>query len=463
MPWAIGVWLACGAFFAFLLAGPAQPFRQREPGADGRTGAEPAAPEPPADGDPPAVPVPRLRRHDDPVRPRVRRRCSRGRLGHDFLRPLRTWLLLPWTFLTVRDRARRLVGLRGARLGRLLGLGSGRERVVPAVADRDRGAPLGAPHGAQGHPEGLDRHAGAGHVPAHDPRHVHDALGRLQLGALVHAERDRPDDPGVPGAGARLLGRAARRCASTGSRPEGALEPALEPRRRCSWSTTCCSCCSPSRCCSARCSRWSSRPTRGVQMSVGRPYFDRMAVPIGVALLFLMGVGPGAAVGPRDTRRSSGRRSCRRSSAPRCSRRSALALGVRKPWTLVTLAFGGYTAQVTLRELWLPLASGCGRAARAWAGRSSRRSLRRGRRRFGVVRRARRRRARDRRDRGQQHDGREPRGAAQARASRRTLGRYTLTFLGVDQRERAAPRGRSWRASRCRRDGRELGVAAARA
>ncbi len=26
MPYAIGVWLACGAFFSFLLAGPAQPF-----------------------------------------------------------------------------------------------------------------------------------------------------------------------------------------------------------------------------------------------------------------------------------------------------------------------------------------------------------------------------------------------------------------------------------------------------
>ena len=24
-----------------------------------------------------------------------------GRLGHDFLRPLRTWLMLPWTFLTI--------------------------------------------------------------------------------------------------------------------------------------------------------------------------------------------------------------------------------------------------------------------------------------------------------------------------------------------------------------------------
>jgi cytochrome c-type biogenesis protein CcmF len=31
MPWAAGVWLACGAFFSFLLAGPAQPFPSVSP------------------------------------------------------------------------------------------------------------------------------------------------------------------------------------------------------------------------------------------------------------------------------------------------------------------------------------------------------------------------------------------------------------------------------------------------
>ncbi len=45
---------------------------------------------------------------------------------------------------------------------------------------------------------------------------------------------------------------------------------------------------------------------RGTQMSVGRPYFDAMAVPIGAALLFLMGVGPalpwGAATGEQVRR-----------------------------------------------------------------------------------------------------------------------------------------------------------------
>src|SRR5438876_3954561 len=31
---------------------------------------------------------------------------------------------------------------------------------------------------------------------------------------------------------------------------------------------------------------------KGKQMSVGRPYFDSMVVPVGAALLFLIGVGP---------------------------------------------------------------------------------------------------------------------------------------------------------------------------
>src|SRR5215470_1161854 len=36
MPYAVGVWLACGAFFSFLLAGPAQPFGAvPNPAADG--------------------------------------------------------------------------------------------------------------------------------------------------------------------------------------------------------------------------------------------------------------------------------------------------------------------------------------------------------------------------------------------------------------------------------------------
>ena len=74
--------------------------------------------------------------------------------------------------------------------------------------------------------------------------------------------------------------------------------------------------------------------TRGVQMSVGRPYFDRMAVPIGVALLFLMGVGPALPWG-----RATGAEARRALVPPLVGAAvavvSASRSGVRGPWTLV--------------------------------------------------------------------------------------------------------------------------------
>jgi cytochrome c-type biogenesis protein CcmF len=101
---------------------------------------------------------------------------------------------------------------------------------------------------------------------------------------------------------------------------------------------------------------------KGVQMSVGRPYFDRMAVPIGAALLLLMGVGPALPWG-----RATGGQVKRALLPPLTGALVAAGVGalagVREPWTLVTLAFGGYTAQVTLRELWLPVARRRGQGA----------------------------------------------------------------------------------------------------
>src|SRR4029453_2383377 len=122
---------------------------------------------------------------------------------------------------------------------------------------------------------------------------------------------------------------------------------------------------------------------RVVQMRVGRPYFDSMAVPIGAALLFLMGVVPalpwGAATGEQ----------VRRALLPPLAGAALLALvgfaaGARNPWTILTLAFGGSAAQVTFGELLLPVrqrmrshGEGLGRAF----GEAN---LRRGRRRFGA-------------------------------------------------------------------------------
>src|SRR5712691_3439962 len=100
MPFAIGTWLACAAFFSFLIAGPANPFL--------------TIANPPADG---PGPNPLLQNHVLMIiHPPMLYlgyvgmtipfgfACAallRGRLGHSFLRPLRASLLLPWIFLTI--------------------------------------------------------------------------------------------------------------------------------------------------------------------------------------------------------------------------------------------------------------------------------------------------------------------------------------------------------------------------
>ena len=93
---------------------------------------------------------------------------------------------------------------------------------------------------------------------------------------------------------------------------------------------------------------------RDLQMSVGRPFFDRMSVPIGVSLLFLLGVGPALPWG-----RSSPAEMRRALLPPLASGLVLLAvglvMGVRAYWTLAALACGGYAAHVTLVELVRPL------------------------------------------------------------------------------------------------------------
>ena len=92
----------------------------------------------------------------------------------------------------------------------------------------------------------------------------------------------------------------------------------------------------------------------GKQMSVGRPYFERMVVPAGAALLFLLGVGPALPWG------RASREQLRRALLPPLIGATIFlvigyVLGVRSGWTLLTIAFGGYAAQVTLKEMWRPL------------------------------------------------------------------------------------------------------------
>jgi cytochrome c-type biogenesis protein CcmF len=88
----------------------------------------------------------------------------------------------------------------------------------------------------------------------------------------------------------------------------------------------------------------------GKQMSVGRPYFDSMVVPAGIALLFLLGVGPALPWG------AATREQIRRALLPPLLGAFALAAigmlsGVRNVWTILTLACGGYALQVTVVQL----------------------------------------------------------------------------------------------------------------
>ena len=119
----------------------------------------------------------------------------------------------------------------------------------------------------------------------------------------------------------------------------------------------------------------------GKQMSVGRPYFDSMVVPIGVALLFVLGVGPALPWG-RATKEQ-----LKKALLPPIVTAVVFAvlgyvLGIRSPWTVVTMFFGGYTAHVTMKEMFLPMMQRLRRGDSAGTAFVEG-QLRRGRRRFG--------------------------------------------------------------------------------
>ena len=351
MPYAIGVWLACGAFFAFLLAGPAQPFA--------------TVPNPPADGPGPNA---LLQNH---VLMIVHPPCLymgyvgmtipfglacaallAGRLGHDFLRPLRTWLLLPWVFLTVA------IVLGGWWAYEVLGWGgywawdpvenasflpwlTATAALHSAILVERKGVLKGwtvtliqatfllTILGTFMTRSGVFNSVHSFTQSTIGPTLLVFLAAALVFSVALLATRiDRLASEGeLAGARSRdgvfLLNNLVF-VLFTFTVLLGTVFPLVV------------------------------EAVRGVQMSVGRPYFDRMAVPLGVALLLLMGVGPALPWGTATPAQ------LRKALLPPLAGAAVFAalgfaLGARNVWTLVTLAFGGFTAQVTLRELWLPI------------------------------------------------------------------------------------------------------------
>lgn len=100
---------------------------------------------------------------------------------------------------------------------------------------------------------------------------------------------------------------------------------------------------------------------RGVRVTVGEPFFNRMTLPLSVMLLFLVGVGPVLPWG------RAGARHFRRLAVPAAvgaaSLLVALAWGARSPLALAGFAFAGFALAANLGEF----VSGAGARVRAHA------------------------------------------------------------------------------------------------
>jgi cytochrome c-type biogenesis protein CcmF len=93
---------------------------------------------------------------------------------------------------------------------------------------------------------------------------------------------------------------------------------------------------------------------RGVKVSVGEPFFNRMAVPAMVTLIFLMGVGPALPWGS-----TSWAEARRRLLTPFIGAVLLAAIGIaagaRDAYSILAFAFVGYAAIGNVREYWTPM------------------------------------------------------------------------------------------------------------
>jgi len=380
MSYAIGVWLACGSFFSFLISGPAQPFMTvLNPISDG------------------PGPNPLLQNHLlMAIHPPflysgyvgmtipfglASAALLAGRLGHDFLKPLRHWLLVPWTFLTIA------IVLGGWWAYEVLGWGgywawdpvenasflpwlTATAAVHSAIVMERKGI-LKAWTATLIMASFLLTILGTFMTRSGVFNSVHSftqsSIGPTILVFLTAAliwsvillaariDKLAPEGTIESGTGreAMFLVNNLLFVLFTFTVLLGTVFPLIV------------------------------EAVKGTQMSVGRPYFDKMAVPIGMALLLLMGVGPALPWG-----RATGAQ-VRKALLPPLIGAAIVTLigfllGCRNGWTLTTLAFGGYTAQVTMREMWLPLWQRMRGGRESFGEAFVQAQVRRGRRRFAA-------------------------------------------------------------------------------
>ena len=105
---------------------------------------------------------------------------------------------------------------------------------------------------------------------------------------------------------------------------------------------------------------------RGVKVSVGEPYFNRMAVPAMVALVFLMGVGPSLPWGS-TTWPEARKRLWPPTIAAAILGVLAVVAGAREIYPILAFACVGYAAAGNLREFWVGMRARRRAHGEAWA------------------------------------------------------------------------------------------------
>ncbi len=119
--------------------------------------------------------------------------------GDSWIHTTRRWTIVTWLFQSTGILLGAGLGVRGAGMGRILGLGSGGKRIAAAMDHGDCVSSLGDDAGKKGNDEGVEHGADFSHLfPVH-LRNIPDALGRGELGARVRAIADRDLLRGVSG------------------------------------------------------------------------------------------------------------------------------------------------------------------------------------------------------------------------------------------------------------------------